>query len=83
MSQRIMRQTGIFVGGGRSHGKQTVPNVELLADLFDPPAAGVTLRVHPVLTALSLPCVIDRCAGGERDVEEENIRRNAVRLHQT
>lgn len=36
-----------------------------------------------VLTTLSLPCVIDRCAGGECDVEEENVRRNAIRLHQT
>lgn len=62
--------------------KQTVLNAELLADLFNLPAAGVTLCVDLVLTALSLPCVIDRCAGGECDVEEENIRRNAIRLHQ-
>lgn len=27
--------------------------------------------------------VIDRCAGGERDLEEENLRGNLVRLHQT
>lgn len=32
---------------------------------------------------VSLSCVIDRCAGGECDVEEENLRGNSVRLHQT
>lgn len=39
--------------------------------------------VDPVLTVVLLSRVIDRCAGGERDVEEENLRGNSVRLHQT
>lgn len=33
------------------------------------------------LTALPLRCVTDRCAGGECDMEEENVRGNAARLH--
>lgn len=31
----------------------------------------------------SLSSAADRCAGGECDVEEENLRGNSVRLHQT
>lgn len=43
----------------------------------------VMVPVDLVLTTPSLSCVIDRCAGGECDVEEENLRGNPVRLHQT
>lgn len=60
-------------------------NRVLLSDLFnliliEKP---VMVPVDLVLTTPSLSCVIDRCAGGECDVEEENLRGNSVRLHQT
>lgn len=41
------------------------------------------IPVNPLLTTLSLSCVTDRCSGGECDMEEENLRGNFVRLHQT
>ncbi len=47
----------------------------LPSDLFIP--------ADPEITALCLSCVIDRCAGGECDMEEENLRGNSVGLHQT
>lgn len=46
-------------------------------------ASEVVLPVDVALTALPLRCVTDRCAGGECDVEEENVRGDAARLHQT
>lgn len=77
-----------FVTKGCYHRKQTifplhVLNPGLLPDLFNLTDVEVVVPVDLVLTALSLLCVIDRCAGGKCDVEEENIRWNSVRLHQT
>lgn len=66
-----------FASGGCHNGKETSP------DLFNLPGSEVVLPVDVALTALLLRCVTDRCAGGECDVEEENVRGNATRLHQT
>lgn len=68
---------GRFASAGCHHGKQT------LRDLFSLPGPEVLLLVGVALTALPLRCVTDRCAGGKCDVEEENVRGNAARLHQT
>lgn len=54
----------------------------LLPDGSDPILKTFKVPVDPVLSPLSVSCVIDRCAGGERDVEEANLRGNSVRLHQ-
>lgn len=56
-----------------------VLNPALLSDLFNPTNADGSGSKHSV----SALWPIDRCAGGECDLEEENIRWNSARLHQT